>query len=56
MKDNSDFMILKQLRNIFSVTCKEAQDVHIKLSEKAFVKQAQVLVLANGKLAESICN
>ncbi|KAK1695098.1 hypothetical protein QYE76_011795 [Lolium multiflorum] len=51
-KDNSEYMMLKQLGNILGLTRKEAQDVHIKLAEKAFVEQAEV-VLADGKLTES---
>ena len=51
-KDNSEYMMLKQLGHILGLTRKEAQDVHIKLAEKAFVEQAEV-VLADGKLTES---
>ncbi|CAM0956673.1 unnamed protein product [Alopecurus aequalis] len=51
-KDNSEYMMLRQLGYILGLTRKEAQDVHIKLAEKAFVEQAEV-VLADGKLTES---
>ncbi|KAF6994892.1 hypothetical protein CFC21_011492 [Triticum aestivum] len=51
-KDDSEYLMLKQLGRILGLTAKEAQDVHIKLAEKAFVQQAEV-VLADGKLTES---
>ncbi|XP_062205364.1 protein TIC110, chloroplastic-like [Phragmites australis] len=51
-KDNSEFLMLKQLGDILGLTRKEAQDVHIKFSEKAFVQQAEV-ILADGKLTEA---
>uniref|UniRef100_M8B843 Protein TIC110, chloroplastic n=1 Tax=Aegilops tauschii TaxID=37682 RepID=M8B843_AEGTA len=51
-KDDSEYLMLKQLGHILGLTAKEAQDVHIKLAEKAFVQQAEV-VLADGKLTES---
>lgn len=44
--------MLKQLGDILGLTRKEAQDVHIKFSEKAFVQQAEV-ILADGKLTEA---
>ncbi|RCV42340.1 hypothetical protein SETIT_9G208600v2 [Setaria italica] len=51
-KDNSEFLMLKQLGDILGLTRKEAQDVHIKFTEKAFVQQAEV-ILADGKLTEA---
>lgn len=51
-KDDSEFLMLKQLGDILGLTRKEAQDVHIKFSEKAFVQQAEV-ILADGKLTEA---
>ncbi|KAL6642892.1 hypothetical protein ACP70R_021073 [Stipagrostis hirtigluma subsp. patula] len=51
-KDNSEFLMLKQLGDILGLTRKEAQDVHIKFAEKAFVQQAEV-ILADGKLTEA---
>uniref|UniRef100_A0A0D9XKZ3 Uncharacterized protein n=1 Tax=Leersia perrieri TaxID=77586 RepID=A0A0D9XKZ3_9ORYZ len=51
-KDNSEFLMLKQLGDILGLTRKEAQNVHIKMAEKAFVQQAEV-ILADGKLTEA---
>ncbi|KAL5224915.1 hypothetical protein ABZP36_011554 [Zizania latifolia] len=51
-KDNSEYLMLKQLGNILGLTRKEAQGVHIKMAEKAFVQQAEV-ILADGKLTEA---
>ncbi|CAD6213041.1 unnamed protein product [Miscanthus lutarioriparius] len=51
-KDDSEFLMLKQLGDILGLTHKEAQDVHIKFAEKAFVQQAEV-ILADGKLTEA---
>ncbi|RLN18203.1 hypothetical protein C2845_PM02G10690 [Panicum miliaceum] len=51
-KDDSEFLMLKQLGDILGLTRKEAQDVHIKFAEKAFVQQAEV-ILADGKLTEA---
>ncbi|KAL5231400.1 hypothetical protein ABZP36_030176 [Zizania latifolia] len=51
-KDNSEYLMLKQLGDILGLTRKEAQDVHIKMTEKAFVQQAEV-ILADGKLTEA---
>ena len=51
-KDDSEFLMLKQLGDILGLTRKEAQDVHIKFTEKAFVQQAEV-ILADGKLTEA---
>uniref|UniRef100_J3N3N2 Uncharacterized protein n=2 Tax=Oryza brachyantha TaxID=4533 RepID=J3N3N2_ORYBR len=51
-KDNSEYLMLKQLGDILGLTHKEAQDVHIKMAEKAFVQQAEV-ILADGKLTEA---
>ncbi|KAL6883554.1 hypothetical protein ACP4OV_010968 [Aristida adscensionis] len=51
-KDNSEFLMLKQLGDILGLTRKEAQDIHIKFAEKAFVQQAEV-ILADGKLTEA---
>ncbi|KAF0906553.1 hypothetical protein E2562_011533 [Oryza meyeriana var. granulata] len=51
-KDNSEYLMLKQLGDILGLTRKEAQDVHIKMAEKAFVQQAEV-ILADGKLTEA---
>lgn len=51
-KDNSEYLMLKQLGDILGLTRKEAQNVHIKMAEKAFVQQAEV-ILADGKLTEA---
>ncbi|KAG2548211.1 protein TIC110, chloroplastic-like [Panicum virgatum] len=51
-KDDSEFLMLKQLGDILGLTRKEAQAVHIKFTEKAFVQQAEV-ILADGKLTEA---
>ncbi|CAN6323635.1 unnamed protein product [Urochloa humidicola] len=51
-KDDSEFLMLKQLGDILGLTRKEAQDVHLKFTEKAFVQQAEV-ILADGKLTEA---
>ncbi|CAN6304736.1 unnamed protein product [Urochloa humidicola] len=51
-KDDSEFLMLKQLGDILGLTRKEVQDVHIKFTEKAFVQQAEV-ILADGKLTEA---
>ncbi|XP_066373843.1 protein TIC110, chloroplastic-like [Miscanthus floridulus] len=51
-KDDSEFLMLRQLGDILGLTRKEAQDVHIKFAEKAFVQQAEV-ILADGKLTEA---
>ncbi|CAN6310638.1 unnamed protein product [Urochloa humidicola] len=51
-KDDSEFLMLKQLGDILGLTRKEVQDVHIKFTEKAFVQQAEV-ILADGNLTEA---